>query len=178
MFDWLGDLYEGTSNILGDIWSAIPSKDSVSDSWLGKNPDWILPAVGQGSLLYFANEAKKDAQKKDIELAQQQNEENLQNYKDAYNAYLAATAKPTVDPATINKAISATKQGYSKARGIFEPYHKYAMALTPDVVATYKKGLDQLALLDAYMKAPEFLQRMNNFTKPEDKVVQLPSYLR
>ena len=147
----------GLFDTLSNVFTGSSGGGSGSGGW-----GWVPAAASIGMMIY-ANEQQRKANRRQQQLQEEAEQANYAQRMADYEAASEEAAMPTIDPAIVAKAIAAAKQGYSKARSIYQPYHEQAMKLTPDVVNTYKTGLSTLDLLNSYLTQPDFLKQTMGF---------------
>lgn len=176
--------------------------DSIGD-WIGSNKGWLEPvgnAVGG-----YAKDQSRSNTSSGIADIYQQIEQNRLNSNDQYNQWVyqnnlamagqaaansaaaqaaagaraaAARATEANRQAALKVAYKAEKGKYDLAKGYLDPYVQAGHSLLPEVVKTYRGGLDSLNTLNGWFMRPDMLAKTQGFTPAAAVAIPLPERLQ
>jgi DNA mismatch repair ATPase MutS len=153
-------------------------------SFLTNNSDWIKPAAAIGYGLYNSNQQEKDRNRiadiyrqkeesnydqalannaqyeKYLEAANAQANSNAAARSRAAGAYAAAARQTQANQQkALKKGMKRTNEGFEEAKGYLKPFYEAGVKVLPQATQAYSEGLNQLALLNAYLNNPQSMAR-------------------
>lgn len=165
--------------------------DGVGD-FIKDNPI-LKPILNLGSNIYGSsqNSSNQDAYLNSLRQAEQNNYDQAKATNDAYQTWLgqsqaagnasraasasAAAANEKNRVGAAKKGMKLEKKAYKEIKGLFKPYADTGAELLPVMTGSYKKGVDNLTMLNAFMTDP---QKMNQSVPAWETGVPLPDWMK